>query len=147
MAKPKEKNVKAQMQEYLSVQDKAEKMAKDLEGKLQNSDLTTLLTTTPTTSDTNKKRRHEDDNYSTDDRNNKRKSTKNRTNTNSSKLASNDSATTSSSSRSPAPNTSTTITARRTPNVSLEESFEDDQALRNIFRNQDHQMDVTDQDQ
>ncbi|KAF9112248.1 hypothetical protein BGW39_004105, partial [Mortierella sp. 14UC] len=49
VAKPKEKNVKAQMQEYLSTQDRAEKMAKDLESTLQNSNLNSLLTSTAST--------------------------------------------------------------------------------------------------
>ncbi|KAF9129081.1 hypothetical protein BG015_004248 [Linnemannia schmuckeri] len=147
ISKPKEKNVKAQMQEYLSTQDKAEKMAKNLESKLQNSDLATLLTPTPSSSDRNKKRPHEGDTHSTNDRGSKKKTTtNNRTSASSSKSASNDSSLSTSSTNLPASTASTTTTTRRTHIIHPEETA-DDQALRSIFAIHDDQMDITDQDQ
>ncbi|KAF9115808.1 hypothetical protein BGW39_002963 [Mortierella sp. 14UC] len=119
LAKPKKKNVKAQMQEFLLMQDKAEKMAKDFESKLQNSDLASLLTPTSSTSGTNKKRPHEDENCSTDNKYIKKKpGNKNRTNTSSTKSSPNDSTLATSSANPLAPNT-TTSTNTPTPRTHI----------------------------
>ncbi|KAF9900581.1 hypothetical protein EC991_007154 [Linnemannia zychae] len=81
LVKPKEKNVKAQMQKYLSTLDKAEKMAKDLETRLKIKDLATLLA--PSKPSESRKRRNSDDSHITEEGGNKKKhKNKNRNNNN-----------------------------------------------------------------